>query len=321
VVTSDGLFWMQDAYTVSEYYPNARHYDDRHNYIRNPVKIVVDAYNGNVDYYVTLPDEPIIKAYGRIYPGLLKPLDDMPAELKTHLRYPKDLFEIQLNIYGEYHQTDPETFYRRADSWEIPRLVTGDQAIPSKPYYLTLNILDKKTDEFLLVCPLSPAGRSNLRALAVAGCDGDNYGKIFMYNFPKGKQVFGPSQINTLIDQDTDIAQQLTLWDQAGSEVIRGRMIILPVGNFMLYIQPVYLSSATSLKIPELKRLIVSQGDMAVMDVSLEKAIQKLENRLKNRLEMKEKRYPSESVPQDDIEKTDEKTAAPTVNAEPAKMI
>jgi len=324
VVTSKGLFWIQDAYTVSGHYPNVRHYNEQYNYIRNSVKIIVDAYNGNIDYYVTSPDEPIVKAYGKIYPDLLKPIGEMPLELKTHLRYPKDLFEVQLNMYGEYHQTDPETFYRRADSWDVPKLVQGDEVVPSKPYYLTLNLLDKKTDEFLLLSPLSPSGRSNLRALAIAGCDGDNYGKLFMYNFPKGKQVYGPSQINTLIDQDTDIAQQLTLWDQAGSEVIRGRMIILPVGNFMLYIQPVYLSSATSLKIPELKRLIVSQGDVATMDISLEQALVKLENRLKSRGKLGEKRFPSENKPKHKSEDNqenkpevkDEKPAAPEIKSD-----
>jgi uncharacterized membrane protein (UPF0182 family) len=299
VVTREGLFWIQDAFTTSEYYPNVRRYDDQYNYIRNPVKIVVDAYNGTVDYYASSPDEPIAKAYARIYPGLLKPISDMPRGLRVHLRYPKDLFKVQLTMYGDYHQTDPEAFYRRADSWEIPKLNQGEEAFSSKPYYLTLNLLNKDAEEFLLLCPLSPAGRSNLRALAVAGCDGDNDGKLFMFSFPKGKQVYGPSQINTLIDQDTDIAQQLTLWDQAGSEVIRGRMIILPVGNFMLYIQPVYLSSATSLKIPELKRLIVSQGDIAVMDVSLEKALHKLSYRLDTRMETQEKRFPLNNAEDD----------------------
>lgn len=299
VVTQKGLFWIQDAFTVSNYYPNVRSHNDQYNYIRNPVKIIIDAYNGSVDYYVTSPDEPIVKAYAKIYPGLLKPIDEMPQELKAHLRYPKDLFKVQLAMYGEYHQTDPEAFYRRADSWEVPKLLQGEESFPSKPYYLTLNILNEETEEFLLLSPMSPSGRSNLRALAIAGCDGDNYGKLFMYSFPKGKQVYGPLQINTLIDQDTDIAQQLTLWDQAGSEVIRGRMIILPVGNFMLYIQPVYLSSATSLKIPELKRLIVSQGDIAVMDVSLENALKKLENRLNSRLETQKKRFPLNNVEDD----------------------
>ena len=299
VVTRKGLFWIQDAFTTSEYYPNVRRYDGRYNYVRNPVKIIVDAYNGTVDYYISSPDEPIAKAYAKIYPGLLKPVSDMPGELRSHLRYPKDLFNVQLTMYGEYHQTDPEAFYRRADSWEIPKLHQGEETFSSKPYYLTLNLLNKDTEEFLLLCPLSPAGRSNLRALAVAGCDGNNHGKLFMFSFPKGKQVYGPSQINTLIDQDTDIAQQLTLWDQAGSEVIRGRMIILPVGNFMLYIQPVYLSSATSLKIPELKRLIVSQGDIAVMDVSLEKALHKLAYRLDTRMETQEKRFPLNSAEDD----------------------
>jgi len=305
VITQEGLFWIQDAYTVSGNYPVAQPYNPQFNYIRNSVKIVVDAYHGSIDYYITYPNDPIIRAYSRMYPGLLKPLDKMPAELKQHLRYPKDLFEVQLNIYAEYHQTDPEVFYNHEDIWEMPKLPTGNKTIPMTPNYLTLNILKqalpnkmKSMDpEFLLVSPMSPRGRNNLRALALAGCDGDNYGKLFICSFPKGQQIYGPAQINTLIDQDTKIAQQLTLWDQAGSEVQRGRMIILPVGNFILYIQPVYLSSATYLKIPELKRLIVSQGDVVVMASSLEEAFLDLENKLKVRIERQKQRFPVSNKP------------------------
>jgi len=305
VITQEGLFWIQDAYTVSGNYPVAQPYNPQFNYIRNSVKIVVDAYHGSIDYYITYPNDPIIRAYSRMYPGLLKPLDKMPAELKQHLRYPKDLFEVQLNIYAEYHQTDPEVFYNHEDIWEMPKLPTGNKTIPMTPNYLTLNILKQAlpnkmksmAPEFLSVSPMSPRGRNNLRALALAGCDGDNYGKLFICSFPKGQQIYGPAQINTLIDQDTKIAQQLTLWDQAGSEVQRGRMIILPVGNFILYIQPVYLSSATYLKIPELKRLIVSQGDVVVMASSLEEAFLDLENKLKVRIERQKQRFPVSNKP------------------------
>ena len=295
VTTSKGLFWIQDAYTFSDQYPNAQPYNPRFNYIRNSVKIVADAYNGSIDYYITSSKDSIIRTYQKIYPGLLKPIEKMDSELKQHLRYPTDLFEYQLTMYADYHQTDPEMFYLHEDAWELPKLKSANQSVPMKPYYLTLNLFDSAKQEFLLLSPLGPIGRNNLSALAIAGCDGDNYGKIFVYSFPKGIQVYGPSQINTLIDQDTDISQQLTLWDQAGSEVIRGRMIILPVGNMVLYIQPVYLSSATRLKIPELKRMIVSQGEVVAMAASLEEAIQELEIKLEKRIERQRSRFPTSS--------------------------
>jgi len=256
---------------------------------------VADAYNGSIDYYITTSTDSIIRTYQKIYPGLLKPIEKMDPELKQHLRYPRDLFEYQLTMYADYHQTDPEMFYLHEDAWELPKLKSANQSVPMKPYYLTLNLFDSTKPEYLLLSPLGPIGRNNLSAVAIAGCDEDNYGKIFVYSFPKGIQVYGPSQINTLIDQDTDIAQQLTLWDQAGSEVIRGRMIILPVGNMVLYIQPVYLSSATRLKIPELKRMIVSQGEVVAMAASLEEAIQELEIKLEKRIERQKSRFPTSS--------------------------
>jgi len=292
VTTSKGLFWIQDAYTVSGLYPNAQPFEGKFNYIRNSVKIVVDAYNGSIDYYIASKDDPIIRTYDVIYPNLLKPLDSLDTELKQHLYYPKDLFGCQLAMYGDYHQPDPEMFYIHEDAWELPRPSSENQPVPMEPYHLTLNLIDPEKQEFMLVSPLRPIGRSNLSALAIAGCDGKNYGKIFIYTFPKGIQVYGPSQINTLIDQDTDISQQLTLWDQAGSTVIRGRMIILPIGKIVLYIQPVYLSSVTRLKIPELKRLIVSQGEVVAMASSLEEAIEALERKLEKRIERQKKRFP-----------------------------
>lgn len=297
VATEKGLFWIQDGYTVSDRYPNSQSYNGRFNYIRNSVKIVIDAYHGDVAFYLSDPQDPIVQAYQRIYPGLIQPLEKMPAELRAHLRYPKDLFEIQMNIFAKYHQTNPETFFQEEDSWELSKMFRGNQEVSLRPYYLTINMFSRDKHEFLLLSPMSPMKRNNLRALALAGCDGDNYGKILLYSFPKGQQVYGPAQIDTLIDQDTEIAQQLTLWDQAGSEVIRGRMIILPVGNMILYVQPVYLSSATRLKIPELKRLIVSEGEIVAMAPSLEEAFQKLENKLLERAERQKKRFQTAPSP------------------------
>jgi uncharacterized protein len=255
------------------------------------VKVVVDAYNGTVDYYIFDPKDPIIRAYSRIYPGMFKDAQQMPAELLAHVRYPKDLFDIQMSIYAKYQQTDPEVFYQQEDMWEFAKTYSGKQAVAIKPYYLTLDLIDAKRFDFLLLTPMSPKGRDNLRALAIVGCDPPHYGKIIVYNFPKGKLVYGPSQIHALINQDTKISEQFTLWDQAGSQVERGKMIILPVGKVMLYIQPVYLQSTTQLKIPELKRLIMSQGEIVVMEPSLEEAYIKLQERTTIDTQRQDKRF------------------------------
>ncbi|MFW6271444.1 MAG: UPF0182 family protein [Desulfosalsimonas sp.] len=282
VATEDSLLWIQDAYTRSRWYPNAEPYDKEkgYNYISSSVKIVIDAYHGTIDYYIADPDDPLIIAYNRIYPGLLKPMQDMPENIRAHVRYPKDIFQIQMNIYKKYHQTDPKTFYREEDAWELAHQKEkeireiGSQSMQA--YYLTLDLIEKNKPEFLLISPMSPKNRPNLRSLVIAGCDGQNYGKFYAYSFPKGMQVYGPSQISALIDQDTTIAEQFTLWDQAGSEVKRGRMIILPIADVVFYIQPVYLSASADLKIPQLQRLIVTQGDVVAMDESLEKAFDRI---------------------------------------------
>lgn len=292
VVTEKGTYWIQDAYTVSDRYPNAQMYQGKLNYIRNSIKFVVDAYHGTVACYLADEQDPIAKTYQKIYPSLIRPMDKMPKEIRKHLRYPKLLFKIQMEMYSRYHQIEPEAFYRQEDNWELSRIERAGRSFTIQPYYLTLNMLDPEQQDFLLICPMSPMGRNNLRSLSIAGCDGQNYGKLVVYSFPEGKQVYGPSQVDALIDQDTEIAQQLTLWDQAGSQVIRGRTIILPVGEMILYIQPVYLSSTARLKIPELKRLIVSQGDIVAMSATLEEAFQRLEEKLNDRQERKNKRFP-----------------------------
>ena len=210
VVTDKTLFWIQDAYTTSSWYPNAAPYEDGKNYIRSAVKIVVNAYGGDIDFYIADPKDPITAAYGRIYPGLLKPLSQMPAKLRQHIRYPKDIFNVQMRIFKKYHQTDPGTFYRQEDAWELAEQPKsgrrGVEPEPMEPYYLTLNLIDKTRREFLLLSPMSPKNRPNLRALAIAGCEPDRYGKIYLYSFPKGEQVYGPDQISALIDQDTTIS-------------------------------------------------------------------------------------------------------------------
>ncbi len=314
VVTKQRLYWIQDAYTYSDRYPYAHLHNDKLNYIRNSVKIVVDAYNGTVDYYLADPRDPIIQAYNRMYPGLLKGLDQMPAELKSHLRYPRDLFEIQMEVYNKYHQTDPEVFYKQEDLWELARVQHNGEEIQLKPYYLTLNLIDRSSFEFILICPMTPRARSNLRALCVVGCDGNNYGKIIIYAFPKGLLVYGPSQVDAFIDQDTVISEQLTLWNQMGSQVERGKMVLLPVRGSILYIQPVYLKAAAGVKIPQLKRLIMNEGEITVMEPSLEEDLVRLQQRMRElsgRVQRRLERVPPPGGPKEEPPKPPEEGQKP----------
>jgi len=280
VMTDQGLFWIQDAYTTADNYPLAPPVEEGFNYIRNAVKIVVDAYNGKVAYYIADPEDPIVNTYRRMYPGVFRPLEEMPKALHRHIRYPQDMFYTQISVYSKYHQRDPERFYRQEDIWEFSKMPRGRDLMPAKPYYLTLDLIASKEEDFLLFMPMSPYGRDNLRALMIAGSDGDNYGKIFAYRFSREQQVYGPAQIHSLINQDVIVSEQFTLWDQEGSEVILGKMVIEPADGSLLYIQPVYLQEEGSLKIPQLKRLIMALGDAVVMAPSLEEAAVQLEAEL-----------------------------------------
>ncbi len=289
VVTSQRLYWIQDAYTTSANYPYAAASPENFNYIRNGVKIVVDAYDGSVTYYLADRSDPIIRAYQRMYPGLIKNLEDIPEELRPHLRYPRDLFDIQLKVYAKYHQTNPEVFYKQEDIWEFPEVQQDGKTGRFTPYYLTLPLLEYPKLEFLLLCPMNPRARNNLRALCVAGCDGLNYGRLIVYSFPKGSLVYGPSQMNAVINQDTVISEQFTLWNQQGSQVERGRMIVLPISGSMLYIQPVYLKAAARLQIPQLKRIIMGKGEIVVMEPTLEEGFHQLNERMREENERRQR--------------------------------
>ena len=308
VNTPEGLFWIQDAYTTADNYPLTKPIEDGYNYIRDAVKIVTDAYNGKVTYYVADASDPIIGAYRRMYPGVFRPLRDMPSELRHHIRYPKDIFQEQVAIYANYHQTNPEDFYRQEDIWEFSKMPQDRELVPAKPYYLTLDLIEADKEEFQLFMPLSPFGRDNLRALMVAGSDGDNYGKIVTYLFPRNQQVYGPAQIHSLVNQDVIISEQFTLWNQEGSEVILGKMIIEPTNGSLLYIQPVYLQESGKLKIPQLKRIILALNDAVVMAPSLEEAAAKLEAELTRKTKRKDLRFPAAPAPS--VEK-------PATNTEP----
>lgn len=287
VVTKDRFFWIQDAYTLSDKYPVAKLASDnflsgkqRFNYIRNSVKIVIDAYDGATTYYIADEKDPIINAYRIAYPGVFHHLDKMPAELRKHLRYPRELFYMQMMVYAKYHQIQPGLFYEQAETWQFAKV--NKQLV--MPYYQTMDFGHcKDREEFVMINPMTPINRSNLSMIGLAGtldthsCKEGSYDPyISIYKFGKDIQVNGPAQVEALIDQSPEISEQFTLWDQHGSTVAKGRMVILPMGkNLVLYVQPIYMIS-TKTKIPELTRVIVSIGNEVVMDTTLWSAFKKL---------------------------------------------
>ncbi len=285
VVDKDRFYWIQDAYTLSDKYPVSKPEDEdflegkqHFNYIRNSVKIVVDAYDGDVDFYISDPSDSIIQAYSNAYPGLFKNLDEIPVELKKHLRYPRDLYYLQMKVYAKYHQLSPELFYEQAETWAQAD-VRGQQVLP---YYQTMDFGNcNDTEEFVLINPMTPVNRNNLSMIGVAGtldktnCGLDYKPGITVYKFGKDVQVNGPAQVEALINQSAEISEQYTLWDQHGSKVEMGRMIILPMGKTVLYVHPIYIA-ATDNKLPELTRVIVSIGNQVVMDTSLWSAFNRL---------------------------------------------
>jgi uncharacterized membrane protein (UPF0182 family) len=279
VVSGGRLFWMQDAYTTSDWFPYAQPQSSGGlNYIRNAVKVVVDAYNGSVDFYVSDPGDPLIQTYQRIFPGLFKPLLAMPADLQQHIRYPEDLFLVQAQLYRTYHMDRAEVFYNREDLWQFPRQPTDNEGLGGRetarmaPYYMIMRLPGEARAEFVLMLPMVPSQRENMIAWLAARCDPPDYGKVVVYEFPKDKQVFGPFQIEARIQQNTDISQQISLWNQMGSRVIRGHLLVVPIENSILYVSPLYLRAATG-QLPELKRVIAAYGDRVVMEETLGAAL------------------------------------------------
>jgi uncharacterized protein len=277
LVVSDGrLFWIQDAYTTSDYFPYAQPAQRLDlNYIRNSVKIVIDAYNGTVDFYLTDATDPIAKTYQRIFPNLFKPFATMPSDLQKHIRYPEDLFRIQAQIYQAYHMEAADVFYNREDLWQFPREPGGDGTTLMLPYYIIMRLPGETQAEFFLMLPMVPSRRDNMIAWLAARCDPPDYGKLIVYEFPKDKLVYGPFQIEALINQNTEISQQLTLWNQMGSRVIRGNLLVIPIENSILYVSPLYLRAQHG-QLPELKRVIAAYNDRVVMKETLAEALSAL---------------------------------------------
>ena len=275
VVANDGsLQWIVDAYTTSDQYPYSEPTQDGGNYIRNSVKITISAYDGRVKLYVSDPSDPLIQAYQRIFPDVFQPLSEMPPDLRAHIRYPQDFFAIQASKYAVYHMTDPSVFYSKEDLWRVATRSVNGTSTPMSPYYAVMRLPEVgKSEEFILMVPFTPARKNNMIAWIAARCDGADYGKVLVFTFPKEKLIYGPEQIQSRVNQSPSISQQLTLWDQGGSRVIRGTLLVVPVQNAVLYVEPLYLAAEGGSSIPELKRVIVAYSDQAVMEPSLEDAL------------------------------------------------
>ena len=274
VITPEGrLVWILDGYTVTDRFPYSEPTAKLGNYIRNSVKAVVDAYDGSVDLYISDAKDPIIQTYARIFPGLFKTLEEMPPALKSHIRYPPGMLSIQAHIYRTYHMQDPQVFYNKEDLWSIPGKQGSDRDM--EPYYTIMKLPGESKEEFILLVPFTPSKKDNMSAWLAARCDVPNYGKVIIYKFPKQKLVYGPHQIEARIDQDTEISKQLSLWNQRGSQVIRGSMLAIPVEKSILYIESLYLAAEKG-QLPELKRVIAAHGNMIAMEENLDLALQRI---------------------------------------------
>jgi len=272
VVMEGGLFWIQDAYTTSDRYPYSEPLGGGPNYIRNSVKAVIDAYNGSVTFYVTDPEDALIRTYQAIFPKLFVPAEQMPEPLRAHLRYPEDMFNIQASVYQSYHMRDARVFYNKEDEWTVPREVYFGSEQAMEPYYIIMRLPEEEKEEFLLMLPFTPVNKNNTIGWLAARSDGENYGRLLAYYFPKERLVYGPSQIENRIQQDTVITEQLALWGRGGSRVIRGNLLMIPLGKSTLYVEPVFLQAEAG-GLPELKRVIVVAGERIAMEPTLQGSI------------------------------------------------
>jgi len=291
-----------DAYTATDMYPySTRSGRSNINYIRNSVKVTVDAYDGSIEFYQIDTKDPIINAYTEIFPGLFHPLDEMSASMKSHLRYPKELFRFQVLLYQTYHMDDVQVFYNQEDLWQVPNEIYSDRPQVMEPYYITMKLPGEDREEFMLMIPYTPAKKDNMIAWLAARCDGEHYGELLVYRLPKDKLIYGPMQLEARIDQQTEISSQLTLWGQRGSEVIRGNLLAIPIENSFIYVEPIYLQArqepeqqqipmqgdpqqqpqrrqahVQSTAIPELKQVIAAHGNQVVMRATLDEALDAL---------------------------------------------
>jgi len=272
VVAADGtLKWLLDAYTSTTRYPYAARLSDGTSYMRNSVKVVIDAYDGSISAYIATPNDPLIQTWSKIFPGIFAPIEEMPEDLRAHIRYPDDLYRVQTSLYTTYHMDEPDEFYHREDQWQIPVVAETDGSVPFMRHII-MKLPDEGQAEFIYMVPFTPRGKDNLAAWMVARNDGDAYGKLRVYRLPRQSLVFGPRQIENRINQDTEISRQVSLWDQRGSQVIRGDLLVIPIEESLLYVQPLYLRAEGG-RIPELKRVVVAYQNNVVMEETLDQAL------------------------------------------------
>ncbi len=276
VVSSEGrLFWIRDAYTSTSRYPYSTRATAGLNYIRNSVKVVTDAYNGTTEFFLADPRDPLAQTLARAFPGLLKPLEAMPVDLRKHLRYPETIFAIQAAMYSTYHMTNPGVFYNKEDQWEIPAIDIDGNPQLMQPYYTVMRLPGEARAEFIQMLPFTPARKDNLAAWLIARSDAERYGELEVFEFPRQKVIYGPRQIIARINQDQVISPQITLWNQQGSQVIQGTLLVIPVEEALLYVRPLYLKASGG-KIPELNRVIVAYRDQIVMAQTLDAALDQI---------------------------------------------
>jgi len=279
VISKGKQYWIIDAYTTSDQFPYSKRMRISRrksiNYIRNSVKIVVDAYNGTISYYISDKKDPMIQAYQKIFTNLFKPIESMPKDLQKHIKYPSTIFDIQCKLLLRYHMTSPDIFYKNEDLWQLPKQVYDQSEETMSSYYLVTRLPDEKTDEFILIMPFTPDKKNNMLAFMVAKCDTPGYGELKLYTLPKDKLSYGPLQIEGRINQDPEISKQLTLWNQKGSRVIKGNMLAIPIEDSLIFIEPLYLKADSS-EMPELKRVIVSFNNKIVMEKDLSTALERL---------------------------------------------
>ncbi len=269
VIADDRIVWVVDAYTASDNYPYAERLADGTNYLRNSVKVTVDAFTGETTFYAFDPDDPVLKAWRSVFPGLVTDIGKAPASVRAHFRYPQGLFEAQAEVYRTYHMTDAAVFYNKEDQWEIP----GErQGTPMEPFFVLLRLPGATEEHFYLMQPYTPRNRDNMIGWMAASSDVEGYGERTVYLFPKERVILGPEQVAARINQDPVISPQLTLWNQRGSNVLFGNMVVIPVGDSIVYVQPVFLQ-AEKTAIPELARVVVAYSDKVEMSRTLESAL------------------------------------------------
>ncbi len=274
------LYWMMDAYTTSSQYPYSEPFVSEKakasgNYIRNSIKVVVDAYNGDTNFYIVDKDDPLARTYQKIFPTLFKDVEKMPEAMREHMRYPHAMFKVQSEIYSRYHMNDVKVFYQKEDLWDVAKQIYGTEEISMEPNYFVAKLPGEGEAEFISTLPFTPKGKNNMTALMVARNDGKNYGNLVVYQFPKSKTVYGPMQIEAQIDQNTEISQDFSLWNSAGSKYSRGNLFVVPIESSLLYVEPVYLEASNS-AIPEVKRVIIAYGDKIAYEATLKEALQSL---------------------------------------------